>query len=86
MTGADFKEAALIVALKQVEHLPLLQERFPPWAQRVEFWHIDDAQDVIGLIEQQVMGLVARILGGGQHQDGRPTQAADPERPLRKLR
>ena len=47
-----------------VEHLALLQERFPAWAEKVEFWHIDDAPEVLGLIEREVMGLVARILGG----------------------
>jgi protein-tyrosine phosphatase len=59
----------LVVALKQAEHLPLLQERFPAWAEKVEFWHVDDAPEVLGLIEQEVMGLVARILGGGQRPD-----------------
>src|SRR5437762_1480850 len=32
VTTDDLERAALIVALKQVEHLPLLQERFPAWA------------------------------------------------------
>jgi protein-tyrosine phosphatase len=84
VTTADLEGAALIVALKQAEHLPLLQERFPSWAGRVEFWHIDDAPDVLGLIEQEVMGLVARILGGGRSQDGRPTEATALERPDEK--
>jgi predicted translation initiation factor SUI1 len=83
VTTADLEGAALIVALKQAEHLPLLQERFPPWAERVEFWHVDDAPDVLGLIEQEVMGLVARILGGGQRQESQPTEAM-PERPAAK--
>jgi translation initiation factor 1 len=64
----DLEGAALIVALKHDEHLPLLQVRFPAWAEKVEFWHIDDAPEVLGLIEQEVMGLVARLLGGGQRQ------------------
>jgi protein-tyrosine phosphatase len=84
VTTADLEGAALIVALKQAEHLPLLQERFPSWAERVEFWHIDDAPDVLGLIEQEVMGLVARILGGGRRQKGRPTEATALERPDKK--
>jgi protein-tyrosine phosphatase len=83
VTVGDLEGAALVVALKQAEHLPLLQERFPPWAERVEFWHVDDAPEVLGLIEQEVMGLVARILGGGQRQESQPTEAA-PERPPAK--
>jgi predicted translation initiation factor SUI1 len=55
--------------LKQAEHLPLLQERFPAWAERVEFWHVDDAPEALALIEREVMGLVARILGGGNRPD-----------------
>jgi len=39
-TSDDLERATLIVALKHHEHLPLLQERFPAWAERVEFWHV----------------------------------------------
>ena len=66
VTTDDLERADRIVALKHAEHLPLLQERFPAWAEKVEFWHVDDAPEVLGLIEQEVMGLVARLLGGGQ--------------------
>jgi protein-tyrosine phosphatase len=83
VTTDDLERAALIVALKHAEHLPLLQERFPAWVEKVEFWHVDDAPEVLGLIEQEVMGLVARILGGGQRQESQPTEAA-PERPAAK--
>jgi protein-tyrosine phosphatase len=65
VAAADLETADRIVGLKHDEHLPLLEERFPAWADRVEFWHIDDAPDAPGLIEHEVMGLVARILGGG---------------------
>src|SRR5437588_4432549 len=81
VTSDDLERAALIVALKHAEHLPLLQERFPAWVEKVEFWHVDDAPEVLGLIEQEVMGLVARILGGGQRQDRQPTEATDPASP-----
>jgi protein-tyrosine phosphatase len=71
----DFDAADRVVALKQDEHLPLLQERFPAWVEKVEFWHIDDAPEVLGLIEKEVMRLVARILGDGERQDSCPTTA-----------
>lgn len=71
LEGAD-----RIVALKQAEHLPLLQERFPAWAEKVEYWQVDDVPEALGLIEQEVMGLVARILGGGPRQE--PTTAQVP--------
>src|SRR5271170_6287388 len=84
VTTDDLERADRIVALKQVEHLPLLQERFPAWAEKVEFWQVDDAPDALPLIEREVMGLVARLLGGGERQDIQPTQAPGPERPAAK--
>ena len=84
VTTGDLAGAALIVALKEAEHLPLLQERFPAWAEKVEFWHVDDAPEVLGLIEQEVMGLVARILGGSQRQESKPTEAAPVSPPVKE--
>ncbi len=81
VTTNDLEGAALIVALKHAEHLPLLKERFPAWAEKVEFWHIDDAPDVLGLVEQEVMGLVARLLGGGPRLLTHPIDAVTPACP-----
>jgi predicted translation initiation factor SUI1 len=80
VTEEDFAAADRVVALKRDDHLPLVQERFPAWAEKVEFWHVDDAPEVLGLIEQEVMGLVARILGGGTRQGNQPAEPA-PARP-----
>jgi protein-tyrosine phosphatase len=65
VTVDDFEMADWIVALKQAEHLPLLQERFPAWIEKVEFWHVDDAPEILGLIEREVMDLAARL---GNHE------------------
>jgi protein-tyrosine phosphatase len=81
VTTDDLEGAALVVAMKHAEHLPLLQERFPAWAEKVEFWHVDDAPEVLGLIEQEVTGLVARILGGGQRRECQATEATGPVSP-----
>jgi predicted translation initiation factor SUI1 len=81
VTTDDLQRAALIVGLKHAEHLPVLQERFPAWAEKVEFWHVDDAPEVLGLIEQEVMGLVARLLGGGQRPESQPSEHAAPASP-----
>jgi predicted translation initiation factor SUI1 len=83
VTTDDLERAERIVALKQDEHLPLLQDRFPAWAEKVEFWQVNDAPEALALIEREVMGLVARILGGGQRQESQPTEGA-PERPAAK--
>jgi translation initiation factor 1 len=79
VTADELEKADRIVALKQNEHLPLLQERFPAWAEKVEFWHVDDAPEALALIEREVMGLVARLLGGGSRPEG---QTPEPARPV----
>src|SRR5438477_9794011 len=81
VTTEDLEGVDRIVALKQAEHLSLLQERFPAWAERVEFWHVDDAPEVLSLIEQEVMGLVARFLGGGQRPESQATEPVAPAAP-----
>ncbi len=64
VTADELEKADRIVALKRDEHLPLLQERFPAWAEKVEFWHVDDAPEALALIEREVMGLVTQLLNG----------------------
>src|SRR5437764_9034742 len=81
VTAEDLEAVDRVVALKQDEHLPLLQERFPSWVEKVEFWHVDDAPEVLGLIEQEVLALVARLLGGGKRRDIASTPAPAPEHP-----
>jgi protein-tyrosine phosphatase len=75
----DFEAADRVVALKQAEHFPLLQERYPAWAEKVEFWQVDDAPEALDLIEREVMSLVARLLGGRPRQEIQPTEAPVPE-------
>jgi protein-tyrosine phosphatase len=79
VTVDDFEAAQWIVALKEAEHLPLLQERYPAWAEKVEFWHVDDAPEVLGVIENEVMDLVARLIVGGRKRTvPTPEIAAEP--------
>jgi protein-tyrosine phosphatase len=75
-TAEDFEAARWIVALKEAEHLPLLNERFPGWAEKVEFWHVDDGPEVLDLIEREVMDLAARLIGGGRKRLAPPPEAA----------
>jgi predicted translation initiation factor SUI1 len=80
VTVDDFAAAHWIVALKEGEHLPLLQERFPAWAEKVEFWQVDDAPEMLGLIEREVMDLAARLIGGGKRREAQEmaTETAAP--------
>jgi protein-tyrosine-phosphatase len=71
VTTQDLETADQIIALKHAEHLPLLQERYPPWADTVEYWHIDDTPEVLPLIEREVRDLVARLCDGDGRQGNR---------------
>jgi protein-tyrosine phosphatase len=76
VTVDDFEAAHWIVALKEAEHLPLLQVRYPAWAEKVEFWQVDDAPQVLGLIEKEVMDLAARLIVGGRKRVAPPPEIA----------
>jgi protein-tyrosine phosphatase len=73
-TVEDFGAAHWIVALKEAEHLPLLQERFPAWAEKVEFWQVDDAPEALDIIEREVMDLTARLIVGGRKRVAPPPE------------
>jgi protein-tyrosine phosphatase len=69
VTEHDLAEVALVVALKELEHRPLLSERFPAWADRVEYWAVHDVDfappDVaLPEIEDRLRALVARLAAG----------------------
>jgi predicted translation initiation factor SUI1 len=84
VTDDDLENAGRVVALNQAEHRPLLQERFPASASKVEFWAVDDAPEALALIERKVTGLIARILGGDECPDTQPTEDPALERPAAK--
>jgi protein-tyrosine phosphatase len=84
VTADDLEQADRVIALKQDEHLPLLQERFPPWAEKVEFWHIDDAPGVLSLIESEVMRVISRILGGDGSLESQASEVSAQDRPPAK--
>ena len=69
VTTDDLEKANYIIALKQAEHGPLVQERFPSRIEKIEFWDVDDAPEGLTLIEREVMGLTARLIGGGKREE-----------------
>lgn len=67
----DFAQAAHVIALKEAEHRPLMVERYPAWADRVEYWHIHDADcgtvvEALAGIEREVRNLVGRLAAEGR--------------------
>jgi low molecular weight protein-tyrosine phosphatase len=68
VTAQDLTAAALIVAVKEREHRPMLAERFPDFTdtERVRYWDVDDVPDVpapaaLARLETLVRALVLEL-------------------------
>jgi protein-tyrosine phosphatase len=66
LTSHDLRRAALVIALKEAEHGPLLRERFPGWAHRAQFWHVHDldccgVEETLTAIDREVEALIERL-------------------------
>jgi protein-tyrosine phosphatase len=62
VTEADLSSADLIVAVKEVEHRPMLAARFPRWADRVRYWDVDDIPQVEAAEALSRLDLLVRAL------------------------
>lgn len=65
-TFDDFEQASLIIALKDAEHRPMIERRFPEVAARVSYWHVDDVgfaspSVALAMIEDQVRELISKL-------------------------
>lgn len=66
VSNTDLATADLVIALKEAEHRPLLDELHPGWADRVRFWHVHDIdvakpQDAIPGLETLLLKLLDEI-------------------------
>ncbi len=66
----DFEAADHIVAVKETEHRPMIQRRFPNWVDRVEFWEVHDLdcagpEEAMPCLERQVVALMERLSDSG---------------------
>ena len=59
-TLTEFAEAELVVALKDAEHRPMIERRFARVAHRVEYWDVDDVED---LDPQTALGKIDELVG-----------------------
>ncbi|UGY14278.1 hypothetical protein [Bradyrhizobium septentrionale] len=62
----DFGDADLVIALKETEHRPLIERRFPEAAGRVTYWHVDDIDFALpsvalAMIDDRVRELVSAL-------------------------
>jgi protein-tyrosine phosphatase len=63
---ADLRGADRVIALKKDEHRRMLEDRFPGWPDRIEYWHVHDldqatAEVALAQIEQLVEQLVEEL-------------------------
>ncbi|HEX6986052.1 MAG TPA: hypothetical protein VF170_11790 [Planctomycetaceae bacterium] len=70
---ADLERAALVVALDRAEHEPLVRERFPARAGKIDYWQIAPGANALPAIEREVSNLIARLLGGRPSDDVAPS-------------
>lgn len=62
----DLDRASLVICLKEAEHRPLMRERFPDWAEAVNFWQIHDIDveppgTALIALEQKVLELADKL-------------------------
>ncbi|MBE2214657.1 MAG: low molecular weight phosphatase family protein [Opitutaceae bacterium] len=63
LARGDLERAHRSIAVKEAEHRPLMQQLFPDWENRIEYWAVHDldaaAPDVsIPLLEQRVIAVL----------------------------
>jgi protein-tyrosine phosphatase len=63
----DLGKSDLVIAVKETEHRRMMMEKFPLWADLIEYWHIDDIdcaepEEALTVLELQVRDLVDRLL------------------------
>lgn len=66
VSESDLTAADHIIAVKEAEHRPLVETRFPAWRDRIEYWHVHDLdcaipEDAISHLEREVIRLVERL-------------------------
>jgi protein-tyrosine phosphatase len=67
LSEGDMEIADLTVALKKAEHHPMMLEQFPEWAEKIQYWHIDDldcatADEALPICEARVAFLVKTLV------------------------
>jgi len=62
----DLENSEIVVALKRSEHYPMMQQKFPDWADRIRYWDVHDLDvwrpnQTLPAIEIQVGLLIAEL-------------------------
>jgi protein-tyrosine phosphatase len=67
LSESDLENADLVVAVKKAEHHAMMVEQFPAWADRIDYWHVDDIDcatpdEALPICESCVKTLVKTLL------------------------
>lgn len=67
VTEPELRSAARVIALKEMEHRPLMERLHPEFANTVIYWHVHDLDaalptEALAAIENRVRGLVDELL------------------------
>jgi protein-tyrosine phosphatase len=81
LAEADLTAATLVIAVKETEHRAMLEKQFPEWADRIEYWHVDDIdcaspEDALPICETYVRALVDRLVTAERAGRKQTTRAA----------
>jgi protein-tyrosine phosphatase len=66
VSEAELASAEVIVAVKELEHRPLMRKRHPGWEERVRYWVVHDLDcaqptEALAELERRVRELVAEL-------------------------
>jgi protein-tyrosine phosphatase len=66
LTQEDLEKADRCIALDRSEHYPMLDEQFPEWRDKVEYWEISDLplaqpETALPAIEAKVLNLLTQL-------------------------
>jgi protein-tyrosine phosphatase len=66
VTADDLAGADLVIAVKETEHRPMVERRFPAFADRIRYWDVDDvphvpAADALARLATLVRALVDEL-------------------------
>jgi protein-tyrosine phosphatase len=42
----ELMDASVVIAIDEWEHRPMIQQRFPHWVDRIQYWQVADIQDL----------------------------------------
>jgi protein-tyrosine phosphatase len=66
VTEQELEGADVVVAVKGAEHRPFVEQYFPAWADRVQYWNVDDVPHVapemaLRILEERVRALLEEL-------------------------